>query len=326
MRFLLVACLAISLGVMAGEGQAAQRLAPVRTARVISMTAAPAPIPSDEDSGPGDGVDLSAGGPAAPLPEAFQIHDLSRRWVAFEMANRFASNAAAPSRASADDADPFAKIGTAQLGSVPQDAHVPPAPLIAIPAWMRDGRRFSTTLATITPGCAPGLYRPSGFLSATAETRRFSYYEMMSSIACEYGIPAGLFDALIIRESGYKADIYSDKNAFGLTQLMPDTAIGLGVNRYDVEQNLRGGARYLRQQFDSFGQVHLALAAYNAGPGRVRNGRVPRIAETQAYVDGVLLNWQRLAGLSRAATIQTSMAPAARAPRSAVRTATVSSY
>lgn len=59
----------------------------------------------------------------------------------------------------------------------------------------------------------------------------------------------------------------------------------------------RGGAKYLRQQLDRFGQVHLALAAYNAGPGRVRNGVLPRIAETQAYVDNVLLNWQRLAGL-----------------------------
>jgi hypothetical protein len=64
---------------------------------------------------------------------------------------------------------------------------------------------------------------------------------MMSSIACEYGIPVGLFDAMIIRESGYKAGIYSPKNAFGLTQLMPGTAADLGVNRYDVEQNLRGG-------------------------------------------------------------------------------------
>jgi hypothetical protein len=60
----------------------------------------------------------------------------------------------------------------------------------------------------------------------------------MANIACQYGIPVGLFDAMIIRESRYNAAIYSPKNAFGLTQLMPDTAAGLGVNRYDVEQAL----------------------------------------------------------------------------------------
>ena len=98
-------------------------------------------------------------------------------------------------------------------------------------------------------------------------------------------IAAGLFDAMIIRESRYNASIYSPKNAFGLTQLMPDTAAGLGVNRYDVEQNLRGGARYLRQQLDKFGQYHLALAAYNAGPGAVTKHKgIPPYRETRNYV------------------------------------------
>src|SRR3546814_4973266 len=99
----------------------------------------------------------------------------------------------------------------------------------------------------------------------------------MSNIACEHGIPVGLFDAMIIRESQYQPNIYSPKNAFGLTQLMPGTAAQLGVDRYHVESNLRGGAKYLRRQLDRFGHYHLALAAYNAGPGRVRNGAVPRI-------------------------------------------------
>ena len=84
------------------------------------------------------------------------------------------------------------------------------------------------------------------------------------------------------------------KQAYGLTQLMPATALGLGVNRYDVEGNLRGGATYLRQQLDRFGHYHLALAAYNAGPGRVKNGRIPRISETQNYVSNILSNWTML--------------------------------
>src|SRR3546814_7135554 len=84
---------------------------------------------------------------------------------------------------------------------------------------------------------------------------------------------------------------------------MPGTAAQLGVDRYHVESNLRGGAKYLRRQLDRFGHYHLALAAYNAGPGRVRNGAVPRIPETRDYVDNVLLNWSRLSGFERRATI-----------------------
>ncbi|MFY0091934.1 lytic transglycosylase domain-containing protein, partial [Acinetobacter baumannii] len=82
----------------------------------------------------------------------------------------------------------------------------------------------------------------TGFLTSDAEMRRASYYDMMSNIACQYGIPVGLFDAMIIRESRYRPDAFSRKNAFGLTQLMPDTAVALGVNRYSINENLRGGA------------------------------------------------------------------------------------
>jgi soluble lytic murein transglycosylase-like protein len=148
---------------------------------------------------------------------------------------------------------------------------------------MRGGSAFAASAATYVPGCLPTGYRPSGLLTGDAEYRRRGFYGLMANIACQYGIPVGLFDAMIIRESRYNAAIFSPKNAFGLTQLMPGTAAGLGVNRYDV-------------QLDRFGHYHLALAAYNAGPGRVRNGSVPRIAETQAYVSSILLNWSKLSG------------------------------
>ncbi|WP_283514563.1 lytic transglycosylase domain-containing protein [Sphingomonas sp. 2R-10] len=147
---------------------------------------------------------------------------------------------------------------------------------------------------TFRAGCTPLSYQPSGLLARSAEARRAAYYGMMSAIACEQGIPTGLFDAVIMRESGYNPIATSRANAYGLAQLMPGTAVGLGVNRYDPLENLRGGARYLRQQLDRFGQVHLALAAYNAGPGRVRGGMVPRITETQAYVSNIISNWSRL--------------------------------
>lgn len=83
----------------------------------------------------------------------------------------------------------------------------------------------------------------------------------------------------------------------GLAQLMPATARELGVtNRHDPQQNIDGGARYLRQMLDRFGSVHLALAAYNAGPGAVtKAGGIPRNRETPGYVRSVLDRWMSYA-------------------------------
>ncbi|MEX2503887.1 MAG: lytic transglycosylase domain-containing protein [Egicoccus sp.] len=87
------------------------------------------------------------------------------------------------------------------------------------------------------------------------------------------------------------------RGAVGLAQLMPGTAAGLGVNPYDPHQNLDGGARFLAAQLDTFGRADLALAAYNAGPGRVKAvGGIPRIVETQLYVVRVLGRYRSLTG------------------------------
>jgi soluble lytic murein transglycosylase-like protein len=104
-----------------------------------------------------------------------------------------------------------------------------------------------------------------------------------------------LVQAVIQVESGYNARARSNKGAMGLMQLMPGTARELAVsNPYDASQNVLGGTSYLRQLLDLFdGQVELALAAYNAGPGAVRkyNG-IPPYDETTAYV-------RRIVGLYR---------------------------
>lgn len=100
-----------------------------------------------------------------------------------------------------------------------------------------------------------------------------------------HNIPVDLFLRLVQQESGWNAEAVSHKGAIGLAQLMPGTAALLGVNPHDPAQNLEGGARYLREQFETFGTWQLALAAYNAGPEAVkRYGGIPPYEETQNYV------------------------------------------
>ncbi len=112
------------------------------------------------------------------------------------------------------------------------------------------------------------------------------FAEAIRIAAERHGVDVKLLHALVVVESGYRPDARSPVGAGGLTQLMPATAVEMGVrDRFDVAQNLSGGADYLARQLVRFGDVRLALAAYNAGPGRVaRLGRVPDIEETQTYV------------------------------------------
>lgn len=104
--------------------------------------------------------------------------------------------------------------------------------------------------------------------------------------ATDAGISPDLLRRVIQTESAGRPDAVSPKGAIGLGQLMPGTAKDLGVNPHHPVENVRGAARYLRQQLDTFGGDEArALAAYNAGPGAVRKaGGVPTYPETQAYV------------------------------------------
>jgi len=109
--------------------------------------------------------------------------------------------------------------------------------------------------------------------------------------AARYNLSPDLIRGVIRAESNFQTEAVSSAGAQGLMQLMPETAGELGVTKpFDIRQNIDGGSRYLRQMLDRFnGNLKLALAAYNAGPGAVEKyeGRVP-YAETQEYVKRVL--------------------------------------
>jgi soluble lytic murein transglycosylase-like protein len=112
------------------------------------------------------------------------------------------------------------------------------------------------------------------------------YDAQITAAATKYGIDPALLKGLIRQESNFDASARSGAGAQGLTQLMPGTAASLAVDPSDPAQAIEGGAKYLKQQLDRFGNdPSKALAAYNAGPGAVaKYGGVPPYAETQAYV------------------------------------------
>lgn len=123
-----------------------------------------------------------------------------------------------------------------------------------------------------------------------AGSYRGPYLDMARSAAVRHRVPEDLFLRLVQQESGWNPRALSRAGAQGLAQLMPATARYLGVgDAWDPYQNLDGGARYLREQFETFGSWRLALAAYNAGPDAVRQyGGVPPYRETRGYVKIIL--------------------------------------
>ena len=195
----------------------------------------------------------------------------------------------------------FARIGTAISAGLL---------VLAIPAqadvmevgddgarWVAGGADRAVTTGADEPA-ALALQVDAGFVplsaasdpSLTARAVPSAYAAKVTELSRRFDLSPSLIEALVWQESRWRPDAVSPVGARGLAQLMPGTARDLGVDPRDPFQNLEGGARYLREQLDRFdGDLEKALAAYNAGPGRViRANGIPRIRETQHYVAAIL--------------------------------------
>jgi soluble lytic murein transglycosylase-like protein len=118
-----------------------------------------------------------------------------------------------------------------------------------------------------------------------------NYHSIVDEKSRKHNVDPQLVKAVISAESGWNPSAISPKGAVGIMQLMPKTASDMGVgNRFNIEQNIEGGVKYLRHLLDKFnGNMMLALAAYNAGPARVEKVKgVPSIPETVNYVKRVM--------------------------------------
>ena len=142
-----------------------------------------------------------------------------------------------------------------------------------------------------------GRLSTSPRLSALHTEKQQEFASLIDAAANKYSLDPALLHAVIRAESGYNPEAVSHKGAAGLMQLMPATASRYGVrDRFDPQENIEGGARYLSDLLDMFpSNVKLAVAAYNSGENTVKRygNQVPPITETQNYVERVLGYYNR---------------------------------
>ena len=154
-----------------------------------------------------------------------------------------------------------------------------------------DGSGQGGDVSFSSKGSGPGAALPAIRLIAT----RYQDDPILARLGLTPKEWAAFFQAMVKVESNYSHSAVSRAGAVGLAQLMPTTAVYLGVDASDPIQNLDGGARYLLEQMADFESLTLALAAYNAGPEAVRKyGGVPPFDETQSHIVKVMAAYDRI--------------------------------
>lgn len=153
--------------------------------------------------------------------------------------------------------------------------------------------------ATVKKGFTGPLVKPIGATTwrPVSDKEREEILALIHDISRAHEIDPKLVATVVKHESAFDPRAVSHKGAIGLMQLMPGTAKDMGVrDPYDSYENLRGGIRYLKQQLQEFGSVELALAAYNAGPHRVKQygNTIPPYPETQTYVSKITSEYRSL--------------------------------
>lgn len=167
-------------------------------------------------------------------------------------------------------------------------------------AFSNMGREAESVESTASPRAGDSFeakVREAGKPDATAQARPFD--EIVTRASRETRLPSELLHAVMQRESAYNPRAVSPKGAMGLMQLMPGTANDLDVkDPFAPEENVLGGARYLRGLLERFqGNLPRALAAYNAGPEAIKDGRIPDYPETKEYVKRVMDSYLKMSGL-----------------------------
>jgi len=122
-----------------------------------------------------------------------------------------------------------------------------------------------------------------------ASSAGIDYKDIIEAASKKYRVPEPLIKAVIKQESNFQSSAVSNKGAMGLMQLMPETASFLGVeDPFNEEENILGGTCYLRELINLYeGNLNRALAAYNAGPAKVKE-EIPNISETKNFIESVL--------------------------------------